>query len=144
MNAKRAEKIQVPKLISYCGPAVFGLLIIMGALSTTIPSNFRVVMLLVPIPVGAVLGLAFYRRIGHQLLEYDDRGFKLTTGRSSVQFDWDKFKEVSLAVDPKGWINVRLYFDETYGKYIEIPASRIGADPFSMRNMLMTILKRPV
>ncbi len=136
----RLGRIQLPKLISYCGPAVFGLLVLVGITSTQLPTDLRTPALLIPIPLGTILGLVYYFRVGHQVLEFDEKGFKLATGTNLVQtYAWSQFKEVSLRADPRGRICVRMYFEHE-GKYVEIP-SETGADPYEMRNSVLKMLK---
>ena len=88
------------------------------------------------------MGVALYYRFAHEVVKYDDGGFELIRGaRNSKYFEWNQFAEVSLLADPKGGVNVRLYFQPD-GGYVDIPGTKVGMDPFSLRNSLTDKLKK--
>jgi hypothetical protein len=137
LSTVRAGKVQVPRLISYCAPIIIGLVILVGTISNSLPVQVRAPTLIVPVPLGIVLGVLLYYRMAHEVVQYDQRGYMVIRGkRVAESHDWNEFAAVSLSADQKGGINVRLYF-EPDGKYVEIPASRTGVDAFSLRNNLM-------
>lgn len=142
MNTAGEGKVQIPKLILYCVLIIIGLLLIVGTLSSYLPAQLRMFTLAIPAPIGIILGILLYYRTGHELLEHDDRGFTLKKGRSVVQSCvWSEFACVSLCGDHKGGVNVRLY-REPDGDYVDIPASRMGIDGFSLRNSVMAKLRK--
>lgn len=142
MNAARASKIQVPRLISYCAPIVLGFLIVAEVVSGDLSYPLRQIIITLPIPLGVILGVLLYYRLGHETLQYDERGFTLSKGRNVERTSqWSEFAEVSLSTDSTGAINVRLYL-EPDGEYVEIPASKMGVDPFTLRNSILNTIRR--
>jgi hypothetical protein len=142
LNAVRASKVQVSRLVSYCGLIIMGLLMVAGILTNDLPAQLRLLALTVPVPFGVILGVLLYYRTGHETVQYDESGFSLRRGRSILEsHTWTEFVEVSLCADQKGGVNVRLY-REPDGEYVEIPASKTGVDAFSLRNSLMERIRR--
>ncbi len=142
MNTERAGKLQLPKLFSYSAAAVLGLLILLGIFSWNFLGQFRSIALIVPLPLGVILGVFLYYRFSHEVVRYDETGFTLSKGtRVSESYEWNQFRQVSLSADSKGGANVRLYFQPD-GEYVDIPASRTGIDPFSLRNSLISKLSK--
>lgn len=109
-------------------------LIPLGFVSWNVPANVQTILLILPLPIGIFLGRALYYRSSHETVQYGDAGFTLTKGaHSSYTYDWKQFKQLSLSSDPKKGVCVRLY-RELDGEHVEIPASRTGIDPFSLRD----------
>jgi hypothetical protein len=142
LNAVKASKVQISRLVSYCGLIIVGLLILVGILTNDLPAQLRLLTLTVPVPFGIILGVLLYYRTGHETLQYDETGFSLRRGRGIAESHaWTEFVDVSLCADQKGGVNVRLY-REPDGEYIEIPASKTGVDAFSLRNRAMERIRR--
>jgi hypothetical protein len=142
LNAVRASKVQVSRLVSYCGLIIVGLLIFFGILANDLPAQLRLLTLTVPVPLGAILGVLLYYRSGHETVQYDESGFSLERGRRIMEsHTWTEFVDVSLCADQRGGVNVRLY-REPDGEYVEIPASKTGVDAFTLRNSVMDRIRR--
>lgn len=83
-----------------------------------------------------MIGTLAYYRFSHEIVRYDLKGFTLTKGsRVSRSYQWSQFAEVSLFVNPKEGVLLRLYF-QPEGEYVELPATKIGLDPFVLRKSL--------
>jgi len=137
LSTVRKGKVQFPRLFSYCAAGVITFLVLLGMLSLNLPRAYGTILFILPLPLGTVLGIVFYYRFGHEVVQYDDTGFTVHRGAgSSKTYDWSQFTEVSLAADQRGGVNVRLYFQPD-GQYVDIPASKTGVDPFSLRDMLL-------
>jgi len=136
MNGK-AGKVQYPKLISYCVLAAISLLLILGIITGQMPSQLRLIALVLPFPLGVLLGVVTYFRLGHEVVEYDDDGFTVTKGKAMQSYKWEQFVGISLFSDTRGGVNVRMYYQPD-GEYVDLPATRTGIDPFSLRNSLQS------
>jgi hypothetical protein len=99
-------------------------------------------VLIIPIPLGILLGVALYFRFAHETVKYDETGFEVTRGgRVALSSEWNRFTEVSLLADPKRGVNLRLYLQPD-GEHVDIPGTKVGIDPFSLRNTLRDRLRR--
>lgn len=137
MNGK-AGKVQFPKLISHCALATIGLLIIFGIVTGHIPAQLRTIALMLPLPLGILLGVILYFRLAHEVVQYDEYGFTVTKGRAmATAYKWEQFAGMSLLSDTKGGVYVRMYYQPD-GEYVDLPATRTGIDPFSLRNSLQS------
>lgn len=142
MDKVRAGKIQYPRVISYCAPVILGLGVLAGGISSAMDPNLRTVVLILPIPLGILLGVLLYFRFAHEVVEYDETGFRVTSGRhDETAFEWGKFTQVSLLADPKRGVNLRLYV-EPDGEHVDIPGTKVGIDPFSLRDLLRSRLAK--
>jgi len=83
------------------------------------------------------LGVVTYFRLGHEVVEYDDDGFTVTKGKTTESYKWEQFVGISLFSDTRGGVNVRMYYQPD-GEYVDLPATRTGIDPFSLRNSLQS------
>jgi hypothetical protein len=113
-----------------------------GTLVSELPTPLRSVALIMPVPLGMLLGIILYFRLAHEVVQYDENGFTLTKGRmESKSYKWDQFSELSLFSDPKGGVSIRMYYQPD-GEHIDVPASRTGIDPFSLRSALLSRLSK--
>jgi hypothetical protein len=86
--------------------------------------------------------MVLYFQIGHEAVQYDEYGFTITKGRrTSKSYKWEQFTAVSLFLDSRGGVNVRMYYQPD-GEYVDLPATRTGIDPFSLRNNLQRMFAR--
>jgi hypothetical protein len=137
MNGK-AGKVQFPKLISHCALATIGLLIIFGIVTGRVSGQLRTIALILPLPLGILLGVLLYFRLAHEVVQYDEYGFTVTKGKAMARaYKWEQFAGVSLFSDTKGGVNIRMYYQPD-GEYVDLPATRTGIDPFSLRNSLQS------
>lgn len=135
MNGK-AGKVQFPKLISYCALATIGLLILFGIITRQVPPQLRTVVLILPLPLGLLLGAVLYFRLAHEVVQYDEYGFTIMKGKgTSKSYKWEQFAGMSLFSDSKGGVSVRMYYQPD-GEFVDLPATKTGIDPFSLRNTL--------
>lgn len=142
MNGGKASRIQIPKVVSYSAPIILGLVILFGFSTSLLPTQLRVAALVLPIPIGIAVGVALYYRLAHEVVLYDDNGFEIIHGaKESASYKWNNFAEVSLISDSKGGVNLRLYFKPD-GDHVDIPGTRIGLDPISLRNTLQSKIGR--
>jgi hypothetical protein len=132
-----AGKVQFPKLISYCAPSIIAFLILIEIISSGLPSQLRPGALILPLPLGVLVGAILYFRFAHEVVQYDENGFTYTKGKSaSKSYEWNQFADLSLFADPKGGVNVRMYYQPD-GEYVDLPATRTGIDPFLLRKALL-------
>lgn len=142
MSIEKAGKVQLPKLFQYCAAFVLATLIPIGFFSLSLPANIQTLLLILPLPLGILLGRALYYRYSHETVQYGDVGFTLSRGtQSSSSYEWNQFRQVSLSSDPRRGVSVRLYY-EVDGEHVEIPASRTGIDPFFLRDYAKPKIKK--
>lgn len=139
----RLARLQFSQITLYSGLLAMGLL---GALLLFFPSGlvsplFQAFLLLSPIPAAIWGGIKLYRRRAHIVLEYDENGFTLNKGSSiSIEHNWSEFDQVSITVDSYGGKSLRLYY-EPGGLYLDLPISKVGGNPFGMRDFVTRRLK---
>jgi hypothetical protein len=118
------------------------LLILAGVVSYTMRAQLRMLVATISLPLGILLGLLLYLRLGREAVEYDDKGFSIVKGKRVLRtHEWSEFVEASLCADSGGGINVRLYFQPD-GEYVDIPATKTGVDPFTLRDSLKVRLSK--
>jgi hypothetical protein len=118
------------------------LLILAGVISFRMPAQLRVPIVTTALPLGILIGLSLYIRFGREAVHYDDKGFSLIKGKKTLEtHEWSQFEQVSLYADPGTGIQVRLYFQPD-GKYVDIPATKTGVDPYMLRNSLLPRLSK--
>jgi hypothetical protein len=119
-----------------------GLGVLAGGISSALAPQLRTAVLIIPIPLGILLGVALYFRFAHEAVKYDETGFEVTRGgRVALSSEWNRYAEVSLLADPKRGVNLRLYLQPD-GEHVDIPGTKVGIDPFSLRNTLRDRLRK--
>jgi len=118
------------------------LLILAGVASYSMQAQVRMLIVTISLLLGILLGLLLYLRLGRETVKYDDKGFSIIKGRRVLETqEWSQFAEASLHADSGSGINVRLYFQPD-GRYVEIPATKTGVDPFTLRDSLLEKLSK--
>ena len=113
------------------------MLILAGVASYSIPAQLRVLIATIPLPLGILIGLLLYFQFGREAVHYDDRGFSFMKGKKTLEtHEWSEFVEASLYAESGTGIQVRLYLQPD-GEYVDIPATKTGVDPFTLRNNLL-------
>jgi hypothetical protein len=142
LRTVNATKVHIPSLISYCAPSTIALLLLAQGASYSMQAQLRLLIVTISLPLGILLGLLLYLRLGREAVRYDDKGFSIIKGKRVLEtHDWSEFAEASLHTDSGSGINVRLYLQPD-GKYVDIPATKTGLDPFTLRDSLLVKLSK--
>ena len=140
----RRSKLQISKLAVYWAVLTFALAlfwtIILNMLRLSGP--LAGLSLAVPVVVGGLLAFVLYRLRDHQVLEYDENGYRVIRGKISLEeHGWSEFKECSIIRDSFGKTRVRAY-TERDGHHVDIDSSASGVDPYSFRDFMEARMKR--
>ena len=140
----RGSKFQISKLAVYWAVLTFALALFWTIILNMLQFRGTIAGLsfAVPVVVGGLLAFVLYRLRDHQLLEYDENGYRVIRGQTILEENrWSEFKECSIIRDSFGKTRVRAY-KERDGDYVEIDSSASGVDPYSLRDFMESQMKR--
>lgn len=90
--------------------------------------------------VSGVVAYYVYLRTKHTEFSYDQDKFTIRTGRSLLTRRWEEFSRV-LLVKVRGFeFMIRLC--DSKGNTVDIPASRLGVNPFRLRVNILELVDR--
>jgi hypothetical protein len=96
--------------------------------------------LVVPVILGVLVSVLLYFSRDHQILEYDDDGYKIVKGRRKVKkARWSEFSECSLI--RYGYAHKVRGYATVNGTHSDIDSSASGVDPFLFRDFMQARIK---
>lgn len=132
----RSSKVQYSRIALYWAPLTVGFSIVwsmslnMLGLSGVLPALSLAGAAIIAIPVS----VALYFVRDHQVLEYDDFGYRLEKGRKAKDMhQWNELKEFSIIKDNYGRLKVRTYVERD-GGHIDVDTAACGVNQYVFRD----------
>ena len=135
---KRAARLQVENVLRAFLLMLFLLTVAWVVISFLVFGDILVgqPLVILNLVLAAVLGVFFYRSRYHEVLEWDEEGFRLRRGAKSMTGRWADFCAVGLTHVGRGIFAVRLYRDQELRDCLELPVARLGLNPQSFRDQV--------
>jgi len=135
---KRAARLQVENVLRAFLLMLFLLTVAWVVVSLLVFGDILVgqPLVILNLVLAAVLAVFFYRSRYHEVLEWDDEGFRLRRGTKTMTGRWADFCAVGLIHVGRGVFAVRLYRDQELRDCLELPVARLGINPQSFRDQV--------
>jgi hypothetical protein len=142
----RTSRIQYSKIAVYWAPITLALAIMWSTslnvlgLSGVLPALSLAVAAIIAVPPSTMV----YFMRDHQVLEYDDLGYRLKKGRNRLDtHEWNELKEFSIIKDNYGRLKVRMYVERDGGHY-DVDSAACGMSPYVFRSFAASRIRSPV